>query len=71
MRKQSMRSSFGIEPKRTRFCSLWQNGVAERWVGACRWDLLDHVIVLNKRHLRRLMNEYFRLAPGEEYACRL
>jgi transposase InsO family protein len=35
-----------------------QNGVAERWVGRRRRDLLDHVIVLNLRHLKRLMTEY-------------
>jgi transposase InsO family protein len=52
--------SFGIQPKRTSFRSPWQNGVAERWVGNCRRDLLDHVIVLNERHLKRLMNEYIR-----------
>ncbi len=52
--------SFGIQPKRTSFRSPWQNGVAERWVGNCRSDLLDHVIVLNVRHLKRLMNEYVR-----------
>jgi transposase InsO family protein len=52
--------TLGIEPKRTSFRSQWQNGVAERWVGNCRRDLLDHVIVLNERHLRRLMNEYVR-----------
>ena len=51
---------FGIQPKRTSFRSPWQNGVAERWVGNCRRDLLDHVIVLNERHLKRLMNEYVR-----------
>ena len=50
--------SFGIQPKRTSFRSPWQNGVAERWDGNCRRDLLDHVIVLNERHLKRLMNEY-------------
>jgi len=50
--------SFGIQPKRTSFRSPWQNGVAERWVGNCRRDLLDHVIVLNRQHLKRLMNEY-------------
>jgi putative transposase len=48
---------FGIQPKRTSFRSPWQNGVAERWVGACRRDLLDHLIVLNERHLKRLMTE--------------
>ena len=52
--------SFGIQPKRTSFRSPWQNGVAERWVGSCRRDLLDHVIVLNERHLKRLMAEYVR-----------
>jgi putative transposase len=52
--------SFGIEPKRTSFRSPWQNGVAERWIGNCRRDMLDHVIVFNERHMRRLMNEYVR-----------
>jgi hypothetical protein len=37
-----------------------QNGVADRWFGNCRRDLLDHVIVLNARHLKRLMNDYVR-----------
>jgi putative transposase len=50
--------SFNIEPKRTSFQSPWQNGVAERFVGNCRRDLLDHVIVLNERHLKRLMTDY-------------
>ena len=50
--------SFGIQPKRTSFQSPWQNGVAERFIGSCRRDLLDHVIVLNERHLKRLMNEF-------------
>jgi putative transposase len=50
--------SFGITPKRTSFRSPWQNGIAERWIGNCRRDLLDHVIALNERHLRRLINEY-------------
>jgi putative transposase len=52
--------SFGIQPKRTSFQSPWQNGVAERFVGNCRRDLLNHVIVLNEAHLRRLMSEYVR-----------
>ena len=56
----STMNSFGIQSKRTSFRSPWQNGVAERWVGNCRQDLLDHVIVLNERHLKRLMTEYVR-----------
>jgi transposase InsO family protein len=52
--------SFGIEPKHTSFQSPWQNGVAGRFVGSCRRDLLDHVIVLNKQHLKRLMTDHIR-----------
>jgi transposase InsO family protein len=52
--------SFGTQPKRISFRSPWQNGVAERWVGNCRRDLLDHVIVVNERHLKRLISEYVR-----------
>jgi transposase InsO family protein len=50
----------GTEPVRTAFRSPWQNGVAERWVGSVRRELFDHVIVLNQRHLRRLLKEYVR-----------
>jgi len=50
--------SLGISPVQTSFESPWQNGVAERWVGNCRQDLLDHVIALNERHLKRLLSEY-------------
>jgi transposase InsO family protein len=50
--------SLGIVPVRTAIRSPWQNGVAERWVGTCRRDLLNHIIVLNERHLKRLMREY-------------
>ena len=52
--------AMGCEPVRTAFGSPWQNGVAERWVGSVRRDLLDHVIVVNQRHLRRLMKNYIR-----------
>jgi transposase InsO family protein len=49
---------FEIDPKRTAFRSPWQNGTAERVVGTVRRELLDHVIVLNEHHLRRLLREY-------------
>src|ERR1700730_10480101 len=50
----------GLEPKRTSVQSPWQNGIAKRWVGSCRRELLDHVIVLNENHLRRLLRDYIR-----------
>ena len=50
--------SMKIKPVRTSFESPWQNGVAERWVGSCRRDLLDHLIPINERHLKRLFADY-------------
>jgi putative transposase len=50
--------SLKVTPVRTSFESPWQNGVAERWVESCRRDLLDHIIALNERHLKRLLSEY-------------
>jgi transposase InsO family protein len=50
--------SFEIDPKRTAFRSPWQNGTAERVVGSVRRELLDHVVILNEDHLRRLLREY-------------
>jgi putative transposase len=50
--------SFDIDPKRTAFRSPWQNGKAERVVGSVRRELLNHVVVLNEDHLRRLLREY-------------
>jgi len=52
--------SLKIQPVRTCFESPWQNGVAERWVESCRHDLLDHIIALNERHLKRLLSDYVR-----------
>jgi hypothetical protein len=50
----------GIKSVRTAYKSPWQNGIAERFVGCCRRDLFDHVIVLNERHFKRLMRDYVR-----------
>ena len=55
-----MLKAMEIRIKRTAYRSPWQNGIAERWVGSCRRDLLDHVIVLNEAHLRRLVRGYIR-----------
>ncbi len=52
--------SLSSELIRTAYRSPWQNGVVERWVGSCRREMLDHVIVFNEAHLRRLVLEYLR-----------
>ncbi len=48
----------GMKPTRISPASPWQNGVAERWVGSCRRELLDHVIAFNEVHLRGLLRDY-------------
>jgi hypothetical protein len=52
--------SVRVNPVRTSFGSPWQNGVAERWVGSCWRDLLDHIIAVDERHLKRRLSEYIR-----------
>jgi putative transposase len=39
--------------------SPWQNPYVERLIRSLRRECLDHVIVLHKRHLKRLLTEYF------------
>jgi putative transposase len=39
--------------------SPWQNAYAERLIGSIRRECLDHVLVLNERHLRRILARYF------------
>jgi transposase InsO family protein len=50
--------SFGIDPVRTAYRGPWQNPTAERWLGTCHRELLDHVIVCGEPHLRRLLSDY-------------
>ena len=37
----------------------WQNPYCERVIGSIRHDCLDHCIVLNEAHLRRILKGYF------------
>jgi transposase InsO family protein len=39
--------------------SPWQNAYIERIIGSIRRECLDHVIVLDERHLRRVLSAYF------------
>jgi putative transposase len=55
-----MLKSLGSKLIRVAYRSPWQNGIAEHWVGTCRRELMDQVIVLNEVHLRRLVHEYIR-----------
>jgi len=48
----------GMKPTHISPASPWQNGIAERWIGSCRNDLLDHVLIFNEAHLRRLAKDY-------------
>jgi putative transposase len=50
----------GLKPTRISTRSPWQNGTAERCVGSCCRELLDHVVPLNEEHLRRLIRDYVR-----------
>ncbi len=50
--------NIGITPRRTAFRSPSQNGIAERWAGTARRELLDHVIVMDEKHLQSLLHEY-------------
>jgi transposase InsO family protein len=63
--------SFAIQSKQTAYRSPWQNGTAERWVGSYRRELLEHVIVFNEEHLRRLLREYVSYYNTERVHTRL
>jgi len=56
---QSRVKSMGIEEVLTAPRSPWQNAFVERLIGSIRRDCLDHVIVLNERHLKRILTGYF------------
>ena len=34
------------------------NAHAERWIGSCRRECLDWMLVVNQRHLEMVINEY-------------
>jgi transposase InsO family protein len=50
--------SLGIDEVKTALRSPWQNSYCERLIGTIRRECLDHVIVLNEQHLRRVLRSY-------------
>ncbi len=50
--------NFGLEDTPTAPRSPWQNPVAERVIGTLRRECLDHMIILNEKHLNSVLDEY-------------
>ena len=44
--------------------SPWQNPCAERAIGSIRRECLDHMIILNERHLKRILSSYVAYYHG-------
>jgi putative transposase len=63
--------SMDITAVRTAVGCPWQNGIAERWVGSCRHELLDHVIAFNQSHLKRLLASYIDYYHQDRTHCGL
>ena len=51
--------SMGIEQVLIAARSPWQNPYIERLIGSIRRECLDHVIIFNSKHLRRVLKQYF------------
>ena len=49
----------GVKEVLTAPRSPWQNAFAKRLIGSVRRECLNHVIVLNWKHLRRILKNYF------------
>jgi transposase InsO family protein len=52
--------ALGLTPHRIGYRCPWQNGALERFNGTLRRELLDHVIVKDEAHLRRLLRDFVR-----------
>ena len=50
--------NFGLEDTPTAPRSPWQNPIAERVLGTIRRECLDHMIILNEKHLHSVLDEY-------------
>jgi len=50
----------GIKEVITAPRSPWQNAYVERIIGSIRRECLDHFVIFDERHLRRVLSSYFR-----------
>jgi transposase InsO family protein len=53
-------ASIGVETIRTPVRSPRANAIAERWVRTVREECLDHLLVVSRRHLESVLDEYVR-----------
>jgi transposase InsO family protein len=52
--------AMGIDEVVTAPRSPWQNPFVERIIGSIRRECLNHVIIFDERHLRRVLSSYFQ-----------
>ena len=57
--RRSVRA-MGIRDRPTMPRSPWQNGHVERLIGSIRRECLDHIVIVNAAHLRRVLQAYAR-----------
>jgi transposase InsO family protein len=50
--------AMGIRNRPTAPRSPWQNAYVERLIGSIRLDFLDHLIIVDERHLLKLLHDY-------------
>jgi putative transposase len=51
-------ASQGIRILRTPVRAPRANAIAERWIGTVRRELLDRMLIVNRRHLETVLAEY-------------
>jgi Integrase core domain len=49
--------------------SPWQNPYVERLIGSIRRECLDHIIIFNESHLRRVLSRYFQYHHWTGHIC--
>ena len=57
-------TAMGVEEVVAAPRSPWQNPYVERLIGSVRRECLDHSIILNERHLRRILGSYLDYYHG-------
>jgi hypothetical protein len=64
----SRMEAMGITEVITAPRSPWQNAYVERVIGSIRRECLDHIVIFNERHLRRVLSLVRRLLPTHPHA---